>query len=37
MAQPARKTASRDKGARHFGPYGVSFNGQNPDGAGPRA
>ncbi|MEA2538422.1 MAG: ribonucleoside-diphosphate reductase alpha chain, partial [Chloroflexota bacterium] len=32
MAQPAKKTA-RDKTGRHFGPYGVSFNGQNPDGS----
>ena len=36
MAQTRRdgKTA-RDKrrDARHFGPYGVSFNGQNPDGS----
>ena len=31
MAQPARKTA-KDKTGRHHGPYGVSFNGQNPDG-----
>ena len=23
----------RDKAGRHFGPYGVSFNGQNPDGS----
>ena len=33
MDQTAKKTASRDKGARRFGPYGVSFNGQNPDGS----
>ena len=30
MAQPARKT-TRDR-RRHYGPYGVSFDGQNPDG-----
>ena len=33
MAQPARKTARDKDHARHFGPYGVSFNGQNPDGS----
>ena len=32
MDQPTRKSAKDKSGARHFGPYGVSFNGQNPDG-----
>ena len=30
--QPARKSARDKSGARQFGPYGVSFNGQDPDG-----
>ncbi len=28
---PAARKQTRDK-TRHYGPYGVSFNGQNPDG-----
>ncbi len=32
MDQPVRKSAKDKSGARHFGPYGVSFNGQNPGG-----
>jgi ribonucleoside-diphosphate reductase alpha chain len=33
MEQGAKKTVGKDKlTPRHHGPYGVSFNGQNPDG-----
>ncbi len=31
--QPKKATRDRHATGRHYGPYGVSFNGQNPDGS----